>query len=137
MNVEKITNGSNASISTGSHEIAQGDANVPFIPASLTVSKLQYEITVKEELKEGEKKSFFKKQPDVQRAILSNVDVKATPGRVLAIMGPSGSGTPPCLDLLLIFPFNRTLTSFYLFVSSPCSLNVISFRQDNPFGFAR
>ncbi|KAG0290137.1 hypothetical protein BGZ97_006264 [Linnemannia gamsii] len=100
MNVEKITNGSNASISTGSHEIAQGDANVPFIPASLTVSKLQYEITVKEELKEGEKKSFFKKQPDVQRAILSNVDVKATPGRVLAIMGPSGSGKTTLLDLL-------------------------------------
>ncbi|KAG0298811.1 hypothetical protein BGZ96_006202 [Linnemannia gamsii] len=100
MNVEKVTNGSNASISTGSHDISQGDANVPFIPASLTVSKLQYEITVKEELKEGEKKSLFKKQLDVQRAILSNVDVKATPGRVLAIMGPSGSGKTTLLDLL-------------------------------------
>ncbi|KAF9146599.1 hypothetical protein BGX30_012835 [Mortierella sp. GBA39] len=98
MNIEKITNGSNASVSTGSH--VQGDANVPFIPASLTVSKLQYEITVKQELKEGEKKSLFKKQPDVQRAILSNIDVKATPGRVLAIMGPSGSGKTTLLDLL-------------------------------------
>ncbi|KAF9129749.1 hypothetical protein BGW39_003856 [Mortierella sp. 14UC] len=102
MAIEKTTaNGSNASISTASHEIAvQGDHNVPFIPASLTVSKLRYEITVKEELKEGEKKSLFKKQPDVQRAILSNVDVKATPGRVLAIMGPSGSGKTTLLDLL-------------------------------------
>ncbi|KAF8948563.1 hypothetical protein BGZ47_004077 [Haplosporangium gracile] len=98
MNTEKITNGSNASISTGSY--VQGDANVPFIPASLTVSKLQYEITVKQELKEGEKKSLFKKQPDVQRAILSNIDAKATPGRVLAIMGPSGSGKTTLLDLL-------------------------------------
>ncbi|KAF9551145.1 hypothetical protein EC957_010031 [Mortierella hygrophila] len=98
MNIEKITNGSNASVSTGSH--VQGDANVPFIPASLTVSKLQYEITVKQEPKEGEKKSLFKKQPDVQRAILSNIDVKATPGRVLAIMGPSGSGKTTLLDLL-------------------------------------
>ncbi|OAQ30844.1 P-loop containing nucleoside triphosphate hydrolase protein [Linnemannia elongata AG-77] len=98
MNIEKITNGSNASVSTGSH--IQGDVHVPFIPASLTVSKLQYEITVKQELKEGEKKSLFKKQPDVQRAILSNVDVKATPGRVLAIMGPSGSGKTTLLDLL-------------------------------------
>ncbi|KAG0380191.1 ATP-binding cassette sub- G member 2 [Mortierella sp. AD032] len=103
MATEKTTaNGSNASISTTSHDITvhQGDHNVPFIPASLTVSKLQYEITVKEELKEGEKKSLFKKQPDVQRAILSNVDVKATPGRVLAIMGPSGSGKTTLLDLL-------------------------------------
>ncbi|KAF9086504.1 hypothetical protein BGX23_008831 [Mortierella sp. AD031] len=104
MAVEKNTaNGSNASISTGSHEAAHhhlGDHNVPFIPASLTVSKLQYEVTIKEELKEGEKKSLFKKQPDVQRAILSNVDVKATPGRVLAIMGPSGSGKTTLLDLL-------------------------------------
>ncbi|KAF9150641.1 hypothetical protein BG015_007524 [Linnemannia schmuckeri] len=98
MNIEKITNGSNASISTGSH--VQGDANVPFIPASLIVSKLQYEITVKQELKEGERKSLFKRQPDVQRAILSNVDAKATPGRVLAIMGPSGSGKTTLLDLL-------------------------------------
>lgn len=101
MNIEKITNGSNASVSTGSH--IQGDVHVPFIPASLTVSKLQYEITVKQELKEGEKKSLFKKQPDVQRAILSNVDVKATPGRVLAIMGPSGSGmlSYSCCSLLI------------------------------------
>lgn len=115
MNIEKITNGSNASVSTGSH--VQGDANVPFIPASLTVSKLQYEITVKQELKEGEKKSLFKKQPDVQRAILSNIDVKATPGRVLAIMGPSGSGTPShSCSLLMISPSFVLLNSFPSFV---------------------
>lgn len=140
MNVEKITNGSNASISTGSHEIAQGDANVPFIPASLTVSKLQYEITVKEELKEGEKKGLFKKQLDVQRAILSNVDVKASPGRVLAIMGPSGSGTSPCLDNLslsltrLLISFSSSYPLTIIFPGKTTLLDLLADRQARNVG---
>ncbi|KAF9906685.1 hypothetical protein BX616_000647 [Lobosporangium transversale] len=77
-----------------------GDGNVPFIPASLTVKEVQYEITIKEKPKKGEKTSLFKKQPNIQRALLSNVSAKAIPGRVLAIMGPSGSGKTTLLDLL-------------------------------------
>ncbi|KAF9184569.1 hypothetical protein BGZ51_003281 [Haplosporangium sp. Z 767] len=77
-----------------------GDNSVPFIPATLAVANLQYEITVKEQLKDGEKKSLFKRVPNVQRALLSNISAKATPGRVLAIMGPSGSGKTTLLDLL-------------------------------------
>ncbi|KAI1316673.1 ATP-binding cassette sub- G member 2 [Mortierella claussenii] len=80
--------------------IADSDGKVPFIPASLTISNVQYEITVKETPKKDEKTSFFKKAPSVQRALLSNVSAKATPGRVLAIMGPSGSGKTTLLDLL-------------------------------------
>ncbi|KAF9430615.1 ATP-binding cassette sub- G member 2 [Podila epigama] len=74
--------------------------SVPFIPASLTISSLQYEITIPKPLAEGEKKSIFKKVPNVQRALLTNVAAKAMPGRVLAIMGPSGSGKTTLLDLL-------------------------------------
>ncbi|KAG0348412.1 hypothetical protein BG004_005253 [Podila humilis] len=92
--IEKATNATGTSITTSAHN------NVPFIPASLTVSNLQYEITVPESLKEGEKKSRFKKQPNVQRALLSNIGAKAMPGRVFAIMGPSGSGKTTLLDLL-------------------------------------
>ncbi|KAF9359832.1 hypothetical protein BGX26_011300 [Mortierella sp. AD094] len=96
--VEKSTPSVSSSVST--HQIINVDGNVPFIPASLTISNIQYGITVKEKLKEGEKASIFKKQPNVQRALLSNVAAKATPGRVLAIMGPSGSGKTTLLDLL-------------------------------------
>ncbi|KAG0242242.1 P-loop containing nucleoside triphosphate hydrolase protein [Mortierella sp. GBAus27b] len=77
-----------------------GSGTVPFVPASLTVSNLKYEITVKAKPKQGEKPSIFKRLPNVQRALLSNVSAKATPGRVLAIMGPSGSGKTTLLDLL-------------------------------------
>ncbi|KAF9973628.1 hypothetical protein BGZ73_003124 [Actinomortierella ambigua] len=87
------------STSASSHtETAELD--VPFIPASLTVSNLHYEVSVQQQPKEGEKKSVFKRQPNVQRALLNNVSVKATPGRVLAIMGPSGSGKTTLLDLV-------------------------------------
>ncbi|KAF8937979.1 P-loop containing nucleoside triphosphate hydrolase protein [Dissophora ornata] len=95
-----VASGSSKASSNPSHHIDIHDGNVPFIPASLTVSNLQYEITIKEESKEGEKPSIFKKVPNVQRALLSNVSAKATPGRVLAIMGPSGSGKTTLLDLL-------------------------------------
>lgn len=80
-----------ASVSSTSPSHSSQD-NVPFIPASLTVSNLQYEITIPKPLKEGEKKPAFKKLPSIQRALLTNVAAKAMPGRVLAIMGPSGSG---------------------------------------------
>ncbi|KAF9116760.1 hypothetical protein BGX27_011074 [Mortierella sp. AM989] len=96
--VEKSTPSVSSSVST--HQIVSVDGSVPFVPASLTVSGIQYEITVKEKLKEGEKVSAFKKQPNVKRALLSDVSAKAIPGRVLAIMGPSGSGKTTLLDLL-------------------------------------
>jgi len=89
------------SITSNNDEVAVTvDSSVPFIPASLTVTNLQYEVTIKEPLKDGEKKSLFKKVPNVQRALLSNIAIKATPGRVFAIMGPSGSGKTTLLDLL-------------------------------------
>ncbi|KAG0005429.1 hypothetical protein BGZ80_007768 [Entomortierella chlamydospora] len=96
IDIEKNT--SNVSSSASTH-IIDVDGNVPFVPASLTISNIQYEITIKEKPK-GEKASIFKKQPNVQRALLSNVTAKANPGRVLAIMGPSGSGKTTLLDLL-------------------------------------
>ncbi|KAG0330422.1 hypothetical protein BG000_011714 [Podila horticola] len=73
--------------------------NIPFIPASLTVSNLHYEITVKRRASVGYKR-FFTMTHNVQQALLSNVTIKATPGRVLAIMGPSGSGKTTLLDLI-------------------------------------
>lgn len=79
-------------VSVTSTSPSHATQDVPFIPASLTVSNLQYEITIPKPLKEGEKKPVFKKLPNVQRALLTNVAAKAMPGRVLAIMGPSGSG---------------------------------------------
>lgn len=91
---------SSVSPSAGSTHVQTGDSTVPFIPASLTVTKLNYEITVKATPKKGEKQSIFKRLPNVQRALLSNIGAKATPGRVLAIMGPSGSGKTTLLDLL-------------------------------------
>ncbi|KAF9358116.1 hypothetical protein BGX34_009051 [Mortierella sp. NVP85] len=91
---------SSTSPSVQTHHIQSDNSSVPFIPASLTVTNLQYEITVKAKPKEGEKSSVFKRTPNVQRALLSNVAAKATPGRVLAIMGPSGSGKTTLLDLL-------------------------------------
>ena len=91
--IEKSTPSvSSTSQSIASIPVIGNDHNVPFIPATLTVSGLQYEITVKEQPKDGEKKSLFKKVPNVQKALLSNISAKAMPGRVLAIMGPSGSG---------------------------------------------
>ncbi|KAG0233467.1 hypothetical protein BGW42_007424 [Actinomortierella wolfii] len=88
-----------SSTSTSSHtEIPELD--VPFIPASLTVSDLHYEVTVKQQPKEGEKKALFKRLPNVQRVLLNNINVQAAPGRVLAIMGPSGSGKTTLLDLV-------------------------------------
>ncbi|KAF9988159.1 hypothetical protein BGZ65_011512, partial [Modicella reniformis] len=59
----------------------KGNSAVPFIPASLTVSNLRYEITVKATPREGEKPSIFKRLPNVKRALLSNIAAKATPGR--------------------------------------------------------
>ncbi|KAF9334534.1 hypothetical protein BG006_001999 [Podila minutissima] len=88
-----------ASVSSTSPSHSSQD-NVPFIPASLTVSNLQYEITIPKPLKEGEKKPAFKKLPNIQRALLTNVAAKAMPGRVFAIMGPSGSGKTTLLDLI-------------------------------------
>ncbi|CAO3564032.1 unnamed protein product [Mortierella alpina] len=99
--IEKSTPSvSSTSPSVASIPVIGNDHNVPFIPATLTVSNLQYEITVKEQPKDGEKKSLFKKVPNVQKALLSNISAKAMPGRVLAIMGPSGSGKTTLLDLL-------------------------------------
>ncbi|KAF9438996.1 hypothetical protein BGZ76_001891 [Entomortierella beljakovae] len=86
--------------SSSSHQTIEIDGSVPFVPASLTVSNIQYEITVKETPKEGEKPSVFKRRPDIQRKILSDIAAKASPGHVLAIMGPSGSGKTTLLDLL-------------------------------------
>ncbi|KAF8981030.1 hypothetical protein BGZ46_003324 [Entomortierella lignicola] len=97
-NIEKSTLDGSSSAST--HQVINIDSNVPFVPASLTISNVQYEVTVKENLKEGEKASMFKKRRNVQRALLSDVAAKATPGRVFAIMGPSGSGKTTLLDLL-------------------------------------
>ncbi|KAG9326738.1 hypothetical protein KVV02_008628 [Mortierella alpina] len=99
--IEKSTPSvSSSSPSVASIPVIGNDHIVPFIPATLTVSSLQYEITVKEQPKDGEKKSLFKKVPNVQKALLSNISAKAMPGRVLAIMGPSGSGKTTLLDLL-------------------------------------
>ncbi|KAG0053618.1 hypothetical protein BGZ83_000759 [Gryganskiella cystojenkinii] len=100
IDAEKAESVSSASNSAQEVAVTVDTVNVPFIPASLTVTNLQYEITIKEPLKDGEKRSPFKSVPNVQRALLSNVAAKATPGRVLAIMGPSGSGKTTLLDLL-------------------------------------
>ncbi|KAI7830244.1 P-loop containing nucleoside triphosphate hydrolase protein [Gamsiella multidivaricata] len=91
---------STSSTSSSVHIPTDAGHSVPFIPASLTVSNLQYEITVKDKANDSQKSSIFKKTPNVQRALLSNITTKATPGRVLAIMGPSGSGKTTLLDLL-------------------------------------
>ncbi|KAG0260464.1 hypothetical protein DFQ27_003521 [Actinomortierella ambigua] len=87
------------STSASSHT-ENAELDVPFIPASLTVLDLHYEVSIKQHPNEGEKKSLFKRLPTVQRALLNKVSVKATPGRVLAIMGPSGSGKTTLLDLV-------------------------------------
>ncbi|KAF9582690.1 ATP-binding cassette sub- G member 2 [Lunasporangiospora selenospora] len=92
-------NSSSATPSLASIQKSTSDHNVPFIPATLTVSGLRYEITIKDQPTEG-KKSLFKKVPNIQRALLSDIAAKARPGRVLAIMGPSGSGKTTLLDLL-------------------------------------
>ncbi|KAG0309106.1 hypothetical protein BGZ98_005218 [Dissophora globulifera] len=100
INTQETASIASSAASSSSHRIEIYDGSVPFIPASLTVASLQYEITVKEKPKEGEKTSIFKKTPYIQRALLSNISAKASPGRVLAIMGPSGSGKTTLLDLL-------------------------------------
>ncbi|KAG0328204.1 hypothetical protein BGZ99_005870 [Dissophora globulifera] len=100
INTQETVSIASSAASSSSHRIEIYDGSVPFIPASLTVTSLQYEITVKEKPKEGEKTSIFKKAPYIQRALLSNISAKASPGRVLAIMGPSGSGKTTLLDLL-------------------------------------
>jgi ABC-type glutathione transport system ATPase component len=73
------------------HSASSTDDNIPFNPATLTVSHLHYEVTIKERRNSGWKR-FFKKHNRVQKALIANVSLIATPGRVLAIMGPSGSG---------------------------------------------
>ncbi|KFH66484.1 hypothetical protein MVEG_07009 [Podila verticillata NRRL 6337] len=91
---------STLSPSITSHQVYHDGIEAPFIPASMIVSNLQYEVNFKEKPTPGQKWDFFKKSPIVQRSLLSNVAFVATPGRVLAIMGPSGSGKTTLLDLI-------------------------------------
>ena len=76
---------------TSHHSACSSGDNIPFVSATLTVSNLHYEVTIKERPNNGWKR-FSEKRNCVQKALIANVSLMATPGRVLAIMGPSGSG---------------------------------------------
>ncbi|GJJ77550.1 hypothetical protein EMPS_09909 [Entomortierella parvispora] len=81
------------------HSASSTEDNIPFIPATLTVSNLHYEVIIKERCNNAWKK-FSKKHNRVQKALIANVSLMAAPGRVLAIMGPSGSGKTTLLDMI-------------------------------------
>ncbi|KAG0042543.1 hypothetical protein BGZ83_000345, partial [Gryganskiella cystojenkinii] len=81
------------------HSASSSSDNIPFIPATLTVSNLHYEVTIKERPNNGWRR-FFKRRNRFQKALIANVSLMATPSRVLAIMGPSGSGKTTLLDMI-------------------------------------